>query len=97
MNSAPLPPAVPLLAALGLALLALCTVPAVRSQQRLEREHARLQAETQNAEAELDRLHQELRNGTPERYVRIRATRDLLHHGATYIEERDRRLGRRKP
>ncbi len=97
MTREPLPTAVPLLAALGLALLALCTVPAVRSQQRLEREHARLQAQTQDAEAELDRLHRELRDRTPERYVRTRATRDLLHQGARYVEERDRRLGRRKP
>lgn len=94
MTQQPLPVAVPVLAALGLAILLLCTLPAVRAQQRLEREHARLRAQMRAATAEVERLRRELRDGTTQRYLRIRATRELLHRGGRYIEARDRRLGR---
>lgn len=89
-----LPTAVPVLAALGLAILLLCTLPAVRAQQHLERKHGRLRAETEAAAQEVERLRQELRNGTTQRYLRVRATNELLHRGAHYIETRDRKLGR---
>ena len=89
-----LPSAVPVLAALGLAILLLCTLPAVRAQQHLAREHARLQAETRASAAEVERLRRELRDGRTQHYLRVRATRELLHRGAGYIAERDRRLGR---
>ncbi len=94
MSREALPTAVPVLAVLGLALLLLCTLPAVRAQQRLGREHARLRAETRATEAEVERLRREVRDGTTQQHLRIRATRELLHRGGRYIEARDRRLGR---
>ncbi len=94
MAREPLPTAVPVLAALGLAILLLCTLPAVRAQQHLAREHARLREETRATAAEVERLRRELRDGTTQHYLRVRATRELLHRGVGYIEARDRRLGR---
>ena len=90
-----LPSAVPLLAALGLAILVLCTWPAVRTQQRLEQEARRLRAETRAAEAEVERLQRELRDGTTQHYLRVRARQELLRRGSRYVEERDERLGRK--
>ena len=94
MSRESLPPAVPVLAALGLAILLLATLPAVRAQQQLANEHRRLRAQTRATAAEVERLRHELRDGTTQHYLRVRATRELLHRGARYIEERDRRLGR---
>jgi len=83
---------------LGLAVLCLCTLPAVRNQQRLEREHARLEQRTQEVVAQVERLRRELRDGEEQAYLRVKATRALLHAGADYIRTRDARLsaGRRK-
>jgi cytochrome c-type biogenesis protein CcmH/NrfG len=91
---APLPRAVPLLALLGLAILFFCTLPAVRAQDRLQHEHARLREQVEAAEAEIGRLSQQLRGGATQSYLRIKARQDLLHGGADYIRERDARLGR---
>ena len=92
VKAAPLPYAVPLLAALGLAVLVLSAVPAVSSQQRLQREQARLEREAAEIEVQLDGLRRELRDGHARRYLHIKATRALLHRGASYIQERDLRL-----
>jgi hypothetical protein len=89
-----LPRIVPLLAGLGLAVLFLCTLPAVRKHQELERDYERLLRQTQAAEAGVQRLSRELRDGPEQAYLRIKATRALLHSGATYLQERDKRLGR---
>ncbi len=88
-----LPASVPLLAALGLVVLCVCTLPAVHAQRQLERDHARLGRETRAAEERVERLQRELRTGTEQRYLRAKATRELLHHGSDYIRERDRKLG----
>ena len=90
----PLPYAVPLLAALGLLILVVSAVPAVGSQQRLERERARLERDARQIEHHLDSLRRELNDGRARRYRRIKATRALLHRGASYIRERDARLRR---
>lgn len=92
-----LPHAVPLLATLGLAVLCLCTLPAVRKQQRLEREHARLEQRTHEVVAEVERLRRELRDGEQQGYLRVKATRALLHGGADYIRARDARLRGGRP
>lgn len=89
-----LPPAVTVLGTLGLAILALCTLPAVRAHQGLVAEHARLRGETRAVAQEVERLRQELRDGQTQRYLRVRATHELLHRGGAYIDARDRRLGR---
>ena len=89
-----LPGAVSLLAVLGLAILCLCTIPAVRTQQRLDREHAALRASTQALAGEVERLRRELRDGDEQTYLRTRATRALLHNGARYLERRDARYPR---
>ena len=91
---APLPRVVPLLAALGAAVLFFCTLPAVREHQRLEADYERLLRKTQAAEAGVQRLCRELRDGPEQEYLRIKATKALMHSGAGYIPERDRRLGR---
>jgi len=93
---APLPHAVPLLAALGLAVLCLCMLPAVRKQQRLERDYARLEQRAHETSAAVERLRRELRDGAEQEYLRIKATRALLHSGAGYLRDRDRRQKRRK-
>lgn len=90
--AAALPGAVPLLAALGLAILVLCTLPAIHAQRNLERDHARVAKETREAEARVQRLRQELSSGARQRYLRIKATQELLHRGAQYIRERDAKL-----
>jgi len=90
--SAAVPHAVPLLAALGLAVLCLCTLPAVRKQQRLQREHARLEQRTQRAASDVERLRRELRDGAEQAYLRRKATQALLHRGARYVPTRDLRL-----
>lgn len=87
-----LPHAVPVLALLGLAVLCLCTLPAMRKQQRLEREHARLEQRTQDVTTDVERLRRELRDGAQQGYLRVKATRALLHAGADYIRTRDARL-----
>lgn len=89
-----LPRAVAPLALLGLAVLVFYTLPAVRKQHRLERDHARLERSVRATEAEVERLRRELRGGGRQPYLRIKATRDLMHEGATYIQERDAKLGR---
>ena len=93
-HGGPLPAAVPLLAGLGLALLCVCTLPAVHAQRRLERDHARAARETREAEARVERLRRELGSGAQQRYLRIKAASTLLHRGAGYIEARDARLRR---
>jgi hypothetical protein len=85
------PPAVPLLAVLGLAILCLCTIPAIHKQQRLEREHTGLQRRAQAAAAEVERLRRELRDGAEQEYLRTKATRALLYNGMSYIARRDAR------
>ena len=94
--AAGLPAAVPLLAALGLAILVLCTLPAVHAQRHLERDHARVAAETREAEARVQRLRQELSSGARQQYLRIKATQTLLHRGERYIRERDARLKQKR-
>jgi len=91
-----LPPGVPLLAALGLAVLCLCTLPAMHAQRALERDHSRVLQETREAEQHVERLQRELRSGPAQHYLQIQATRTLLHEGANYIRERDARLARRR-
>lgn len=93
-TAARVPHAVPVLAVLGLAVLCLCTLPAVRTQQRLEREHTQLEERTQEMAAEVERLRRELRDGTQQGYLRVKATRALLHGGADYIRTRNARLRR---
>lgn len=93
----PLPGGVPLLAALGLAVLVLCTLPAVNAQQRLEKRRARLEQRTQEAAAGVERLHRELRDGAAQAYLKTKATRALLHNGAAYLERRDRCLQQQAP
>ncbi|MDA1195937.1 MAG: hypothetical protein O2894_12230 [Planctomycetota bacterium] len=88
-----LPATAPLLGALGLAVLALCTLPAVRAQERLDAPRDRL--ETRAVEVEIERLQREVREGTSAHYARTRSTRDLLHRGASYLETRDQRLEQR--
>jgi hypothetical protein len=88
------PPAVPVMAGLGLAVLFFYTLPAVRTQHRVEQDHRRLQRQVRAAEAEIGRLRRELRAGPEQAYLRIKATRDLLHRGTRYLRGRDRRLGR---
>lgn len=90
-----LPAAVPLMAALGLAILIFCALPAAHAQRRLERDHARVALETRKVEQRVERLERELRSGTQQRYLRIKATRTLLHRGAEYIQQRDARLEQR--
>ncbi len=82
----------PLLALLGLAVLLLCTLPAVRTQQRLEREHARLKREVHDAQQDVERLRRELRGGAKQSYLRIKATNDLMHKGSLYLPSRDAAL-----
>lgn len=88
----PLPGGVPLLAALGLAVLCLCTLPAVNAQQRLEKRRARLEKSTEEAAQRVERLHRELRDGAAQTYLRTKATRALLHNGAAYLRRRTRCL-----
>jgi hypothetical protein len=102
-GDAALPRAVVWLATLGLAVLCLCTLPAVGAHQRLVREHARLRQATQEAERRVERLRRELgelgelgESGRPD-YLRAKATRALLDRGATYLRDRDLALGRRVP
>jgi len=85
---------VPLLALLGLAVLVFYTLPAVRRQHRLEREHSRLEQNVRASEGDVERLRRELRGGTQEGYLRTKATRDLMERGAHYVRERDATLGR---
>jgi type VI protein secretion system component VasK len=79
---------VPLLAALGLVILVLCTVPAVRAQQRLDREHARLAREARQAEDDVEHLRRELRDSGNRRWLARKATRALLRQGPRYLQER---------
>jgi len=90
-----LPPAVPLLAALGLGVLLLCTVPAVHAQRQLEGDHARAARDVRQAEERVESLRRELDRGAEAGYLRIKATRTLLHRGATYIRDRDEQLRQR--
>ena len=91
-----IPQAVPLLAVLGLAILCLCTIPAMRKQQRLDRDHTRLRQETQAVAGEVERLRRQLRDGAEQAYLRTKATRALQHKGARYVEQRDARYPRSK-
>lgn len=84
----------PLLAALGLAVLCLCMLPAVRKQQRLQREYVRLEQRTRESTAEVERLRRELRDGSEQAYLRRKATQELLHRGARYLPTRNLRLER---
>ncbi len=84
----------PLLAALGLTVLVLCTLPAVHAQRQLERDHARVARETREVEERVQRLRRELDRGARQDYLRIKATRTLLHRGSTYIRDRDAKLGK---
>ena len=93
----PLPGGVPLLAALGLAVLVLCTLLAVNAQQRLEKRRARLEQRTQEAAEGVERLHRELRDGAAQAYLRTKATRALLHNGAAYLQRRERCLQQQPP
>ena len=94
--ASPLPGVVPLLAALGLAVLCLCTLPAVNAQQRLEKRRARLAHQTHEAARVVEGLHRELRDGAAQTYLRTKATRALLHSGATYLQRRDRCLEKQR-
>ena len=82
----------PLLAALGLVVLMLCTVPAIAEHKRLLAEHARARATTEATEEALARLRRELRDDATQRYLRVRARERLAWHGRTYLKRRDARL-----
>ena len=88
-----LAPGVTLLSLLGLAILCLCTIPAVSKQQRLEREHTRLREHTQALAGDVERLRRELHDDAEQAYLRKKATRALLHQGSGYVLQRDARFG----
>jgi hypothetical protein len=70
---------VPWIAALGLAVLGLVTVPATLERRRLDAVHARLTQEVRAQEAALDRLEKLEREAARTPYVREREMRRLMH------------------
>jgi hypothetical protein len=69
---------VPWLAALGVAVLGLVTVPATLERRRLDAVHAKLAGEIRAQEAVLDRLEKLEREAARTPYVRERELRKLL-------------------
>lgn len=84
----PLPVAVPILSLVALAILGFYTVPAVAEHGRLERDHRRLEADAHEGQLRLQQLQRELRAERRRPTSQIRATRELMQAGATYLEER---------
>lgn len=74
-----LPLVVAWLAALGVAVLGMVTVPATLERRRLDRVHAQLSGEIRRREAELERWERMEREAAQHSYLRERELRRLLH------------------